>query len=66
MQFLEGCMFNRGPASVDFLKSAEKGILELKNPRILLIDMELQNVKLIGAMLDKLKSYNTPIMIFSK
>ena len=59
-------MFNRGPASVDFLKSAEKGILELKNPKVLLIDMELQNVKLVGALLDKLKSYDTPVLIFSK
>lgn len=68
MLFLEGGHFLRGYANNGFLKDKEKNGEELimKNPFVLILDFEINDLNFIMEIIERVKKLNRPLLILCK
>jgi len=64
--FTEGATLNRGYASAEFIKDLSKTNIEMADPYILTVDLEITKLKQILPILDEVKKTNVPLFIVAR
>jgi chaperonin GroEL len=66
LDVVEGMQFDRGYLSPYFINNAEKGVVELDNPFILLVDKKVSNIRELLPTLEAVAKASKPLLIISE
>ncbi|BFI91012.1 chaperonin GroEL [Enterobacterales bacterium endosymbiont of Anomoneura mori] len=66
LDVVEGMQFDRGYLSPYFINKQEKGIIELENPFILLVDKKISNIREILPILESVSKTGKPLLIIAE
>ncbi len=66
LDFVEGMQFDRGFISPYFVTDAERMVAELENPRVLLYDKKLSNLREMLPLLEQIAKFGSPLLIVAE
>ena len=66
LDVVEGMQFDRGYLSPYFINNSEKGVVELDNPHILLVDKKVSNIRELLPTLEAVAKTSKPLLIVAE
>ena len=66
VEIVEGVEYNKGLLNPNFVTNKEKGICELNNPLVMIVDSKIESIRQIQSVLEYVIKQNKPLLIIGE
>jgi len=66
VEIVEGVEYNKGLLNPNFITNKEKGICELDNPLVMIVDSKIESIRQIQSVLEYVIKQNKPLLIIGE